>query len=262
MKKTFLVVFLSWCFFLIKDSYAYDIKGLQPISPYGIFSTFTTDSPQKGKSAAGIDIEKAVDTSYYNYLFQYSYGIKDNLEFTTTLPYVHNYMEKSGYEDFALGIKHRFSEEGKYDPSLAYIVNVSVNSGKQEFSTDGRIGGGFIMSKKVGPVSGHLNAFYEKAASGNLKDELIFTVGFDFSAAHNFKIIGEIYSKATNDFRKLDQIEGRLGYRFIIDENIFTTIGIGTDFKDRNPEYRLLFSLAITFPKEKRSIKTIYEEEK
>ncbi|MCE5194317.1 MAG: hypothetical protein LLF28_02500 [Nitrospiraceae bacterium] len=262
MKKIILIFLFFWCFLLVKDAGAYDIKGIQPISPYGIFSTFTTDSPQKGKSAAGISIEKSADVSYYNYLLQYSYGIKDNIEITSTLPYVHDYQGESGYEDFALGIKHRFSDEGKYDPSLAYMINVSLNSGRQEFSTDGRIGGGFIMSKKVGPVSGHLNAFYEKAASGNLKDELIFSAGFDFSAAHNFKVIGEIYSKATNDFHKFDQIEGRLGYRFIIAENIFTTIGIGTDFKDRNPEYRLLFSLAITFPKEKRPIKTIYEEEK
>ena len=52
--------------------------------------------------------------------------------------------------------------------------------GGKSFSTDGRAGAGIIVSKRVGPVCGHANIFYEKVGSSKLEDEVSFAAGFDF----------------------------------------------------------------------------------
>ena len=263
LMKKYILLLLLFNIILIRYAYGFDIKGLQPVAPYGVFSTFSADSLQKGKSAFGVGAEKSREPDFYRYLFQYAYGITDKVEFITTIPYVDRWTdEKSGFEDIALGIKHRFFDEGKYGPSVAYIVNASVSSGRDEFSTDGGVGAGLIASKRVGPVSGHANIFYEKAGSGKSKDEINFAAGFDFSAAHNSKILGEIYGRKSHYSKEIDQLEGRFGYRFITTDYIFTTIGAGFDFKNRSPEYRILFSIAVHLPVEKKVIKKIYEDDK
>jgi len=262
MRKYVFFLFL-FSISLIRCADGFDIKGLQPIAPYGVFSTFSADSLQKGKFAFGISAEKSVEPDFYRYLFQYAYGITDKTEFIATIPYIDRWgNEQSGFEDIAIGIKHRFFDEGKYGPSIAYIINASVSSGRDEFSTDGGVGAGIVISKRVGPVSGHVDVFYEKAGSGKSKDEINFAAGFDFSAAHKFKILGEIYGRKSHYSSDIDQLEGRFGYRFMTTDYIFTTIGVGTDLKKRNPEYRILFSIGVILPVEEKTIKKIYEEDK
>ncbi len=250
-------------FFVITGGYAYgfDTKGLQPVAPYGVFSTFSAGSLQGGKIAFGVTAEKSKDPDFFRYTLQYAYGLTDKMEFTLSVPYVDEWMDKtSGIEDVAAGIKHRFFEEGKYGPSVAYMVNASAASGKDEFSTNGRVGIGLIASKRVGPVSGHTNVFYEKAGSSKFKDEVTFAAGFDFSAAHNFKMLAEIFVRKSHYSRDIDSVEGRFGYRFMTTDYLFTTIGAGFDFKSRSPEYRLLLSITAVLPLEEKIIKKIYEE--
>ncbi|RJQ41611.1 MAG: hypothetical protein C4550_01320 [Nitrospiraceae bacterium] len=263
MKKySSLLIFFSF-FFIAGRAEGFDIKGLQPVAPYGVFSTFSADSPKKGKHALGAGIEKSAEPDFFRYLFQYSHGINDSIEFITTVPYVDRWSNtKSGVEDIALGIKHRFIDETKYAPSVAYLVNASIPSGKEVFSTDGRVGAGLIVSKRVGPVSGHANIFYEKVGSSKLEDEVSFAAGFDFSAAHYFKILAEIYGRKSHYSEALDSIEGRFGYRFLTTDYLYTTIGIGTDFKNRSPEYRIMLTITAIFPVDKKTIKKVYEEDK
>ncbi len=263
MKKfTFFLLFLINIFFS-GHAYGFDLEGLQPVAPYGVFSTFSADSLPKGKFAFGVGAEKSKEPDYYRYLLQCSYGITDKTEIIATIPYVDKWRdEKSGVEDIALGVKHRFFDEGKYGPSVAYIINASVLSGRDEFSTDGRLGAGIIASKRIGPVSGHANIFFEKAGSGKLKDEIDIAAGFDFSAAHNFKLLGEVYVRKYPYSSEVDQLEGRFGYRFMTTDYIYTTIGAGFDFKNRTPEYRILFSITAILPIEKKTIKKIYEDDK
>jgi hypothetical protein len=166
-----------------------------------------------------------------------------------------------GFEDIALGFKHRFFDEGKYGPSLACILNTSIPSGREGFSTDGRFGIGFIVSKRVGPVKGHVNLFYEKPGKRSLEDELSFLAGLDFAAAHNFKILAELYCKKGHDSGKIDSVEGRIGYRIKTTDFIYTTFGVGFDLKNRNPETRIMFSVSFLLPPEKKEVKKIYEEE-
>jgi len=263
MKKYIPLLLFFSCFLFIRDAYGFDIKGLQPVAPYGVFSTFSADSLKKGNYAFGAGVEKSAEPDFFRYLFQYAHGINDRIEFIATVPYVDRWNNvKSGFEDIALGVKHRFIDETKYTPSAAYMVNASIPSGKEMFSTDGRAGAGLIVSKRVGPVSGHANIFYEKAGSSKLEDEVSFAAGFDFSAAHDFKVLAEIYGRKSHYSGSLDDLEGRFGYRFMTTDYLYTTVGVGVDLKNRSPEYRLMLSITAILPVEKKTIKKVYEEDK
>jgi hypothetical protein len=109
---------------------------------------------------------------------------------------------------------------------MAFLLNAYIPSGDVEISTDGRVGAGIIVSKRVGPFNGHLNFFYEKPGDSRLKDEISLLGGVEFSAAHNFKILSEIIVKKSHYTDEYDQIEARFGYR-IKTRNIFAYLGAG-----------------------------------
>jgi hypothetical protein len=260
MKKCFLFFFI-FLFILSANSYGVDIKGFQPLDPYGIFSTFSAESLTKGKAAISTGAELSVDPDFYRFVFKTAYGVTDNFEIGMTVPYVLGSGTPDGFEDAALGFKHRFFEEGKYGPSLAYIVTASLPSGRDQLSTNGRYGMGFIVSKRVGPINGHMNLFYFVPGSSQYKKEIDFLAGLDFAAAHNFKLLAELSCKKSSFSSKVDSIEGRIGYRIKTTDYIYTTFGVGYDFKNRSPESRVMFSVTFLSPKEKKKVKEIYEEE-
>lgn len=257
------VLFLAILLLLLpKQSYAFDILGLQPVAPYGIFSTFSAESLPKNKAAFETAFEKSKDPTFYRLTLLGAYGISDSLEFDITVPYVLRYDDSiDGMEDIAFGFKHRFYNEGKYGPSLAYIVNASINNGRDDFSTNGSFGAGLIISKRIGPFKGHFNVFYERPGSGKLFDELSFRGGVELSAGHNFSILSEVLVQ--NDYfdNEYKHVEARFGYRLRTTDNIFTTIGAGLDLKARSPEYRIIFSVSFTPSPKKKIIRKIYEEE-
>ena len=260
MKRTFLFILLLLT--LPGRLYAYDISGLQPLAPNGIFSTFSAESLQKNKSSIEVVAERSNAAEFNRFSLKTAYGISDELEFNLTVPYVYHYFdEKSGLEDIAAGLKYRFYDEGKYGPSLACLINASVPSGNDEISSDGRVGAGLIVSKRVGPFKGHLNIFYEKPGSARLKDEISLLGGVEFSAAHNFKILGEIILKKNPYMLENNQIEARFGYRIKTTDRIYTTFGVGLDIKQINPEYKIFISVNFTTPDEKKKIKKFIEEE-
>lgn len=234
--------------------------GAQPLAPYGVFSTFSTESMQRGTSALALGFERSRHPDFYRYTTQLGYGISDSVEIGITIPFHNEQHAGTGFEDFAVVLKHRFFEEGKYGPSLAYILTASAPSGKEDFSTEGSLGTGLVASKKVGPVYGHANLFYSRPGTKRFNDDITFAAGIDFSAAHTFKILAEIYGKKSYS-GNLDRLEARFGYRFLTTENLFTTFGLGWDLKNRTPEYRLLFSVSYLFPSEKKKIERIYEQE-
>lgn len=259
----FSIVLLCSIFFPLKGrSYAIDMKGLQPLPPFGVFSTFSAEGLKKGKMGIAISIERSRQPDYYRVTNNFGYGITDNLEFDITIPYVWGWQdEMDGFEDLSYGFKYRMIDEGKYGPSVAVLLSASANTGKEQFSTDGNVSGGLIVSKRVGPFSGHINALYSRPMSNKFDDEVTLAAGIDFAAAHNLNLLGELYGKKSYSGR-LDHVELRFGYRVMTADNLFATLGAGFDIKNRSPEYRLLFSLSYIFPSEKKSIKRIYEEEK
>lgn len=240
-------------------SYGFDLKGLQPLASHGIFSTFSAESLKNGASGIGIEVEKSQKPDFYRFTGHLAYGITDNTELDITIPYVASWEDSlNGYEDVALGIKHRFFEEGRFGPSVAYLAAISLPSGKDEFSTRGSVGGGIIVSKRVGPVNGHVNIFYSRPGTNKFKDDITFAGGIDFSAARNFKLLGELYGKKSYS-GSLDRLEARLGYRVMNTENIVTTIGAGFNIKKRSPEYRIMVSFVYLFLQGGNHMEKVYE---
>jgi len=266
MLKYFLfpLVFLM-LLFLIEDSYGledFDITGLQPTAPYGVFSVFSADSLPRGKVAISTDAQILMDPDFYRFLFKTAYGITDSIELNVTVPYVLKWADSvDGFEDFSLGLKHRFFDEGKYGPSIAYILNASLPSGRDEFSTDGRFGGGIIISKRVGPLKGHANLFYEEPDKEGLDEEIFLGAGLDFSAAHNFNVLAEVNFKKNHDTKEFDSLEGRVGYRIKTHDMIYMTLGAGFNLKNRGPDYRIMLSISFLSPMKKKAVKKVFEEE-
>lgn len=260
MKKVLLLILVLLV--LPNRSYAFDILGLQPVAPYGVFSTFSAESLPKNKAAFETNFEKSKDPNFYRLALLGAYGISDSLEFDITVPYVYHFSgHLDGMGDIAFGFKHRFYNEGKYGPSLAYVITASINNGRRDFSTNGSFGGGLIVSKRVGPFKGHFNVFYERPGSGKLFDELTFRGGVELAAGHNFAILSELIVQKDYFDNEYKHVEARFGYRLRTTENIYTTIGAGLDLKARSPEFRILFSVSFTPPPEKKIIRKIYEEE-
>jgi len=111
--KRYLLPLILILLFLCVDSYAFETTGLQPIGPYGIFSTFSAESLPKGKAAFSTGAEISIDPDLYRFFLKTAYGISDSIEFNMTVPYVLGADSADGFEDIALGFKHRFFDEGK-----------------------------------------------------------------------------------------------------------------------------------------------------
>jgi len=259
MKRYLLLSFLA-LFVFTASAHALDLEGVQPLAPYSVFSTFSAESLPKGKFDISLGFEKCRHPDFYRYTAQLGYGITDSTEIGITIPLHNEPHNTASFEDIGIALKHRFVDEGKYGPSVAFILTGTVPIGSDEFSTDGSIGAGLAATKKVGPFLGHLNVFYSKALTSRFSDEVIFAGGIDFSASHAFKILGELYGEKSYS-GNLDRLEARAGVRLITLENLFTTLGIGYDLKNRTPEYRFMLSLSYLFPSEKKKIKDIYEME-
>jgi len=259
--KKYLISLVVICLFSFGNAYGLEISGLQPLAPNGTFSTFSTSSLTRGNVAFSTDVEVSIDPDLYKFFFKGAYGISDSIELNMNVPYIFGSDSPDGFEDIAIGLKHRFFNEGKYGPSLAYIITASLPSGTDEYSTDGRFGAGLLVSKKVGPVNGHINLFFVMPGRGGFDNEVALLAGLDFAAAHNFKILAELYSKTSFKTGKVESVEGRIGYRIKTTESIYTTVGAGYDFKNRNPETRLMFSVTFHSPSKKKELKKIYEEE-
>lgn len=263
MKKAF-ILFCLVLFPLFSPVYslAFDTFGIQPVAPNGVFSTFSTETVGQKQAAVEIGFEKSKEPNFYRFSLKGAYGLSESMEFTFNLPYVYHYESSlDGTEDFSFGFKHRFYDEGRYGPSLAYILNASTNNGRDEFSTKGRFGVGFLVSKRVGPFNGHFNAFYERAGTGKLEDEISFLGGVEFSAANNFKILAELLARKSHFSNEYDRLEPRFGYRLRTTEYIYTTLGAGLDLKRRSPEIRFLASVSFVTSPQKKEIRKIYEKE-
>lgn len=255
----FVSFFSIFCFFS-PSVYAFEFKGLQPLPPYGVLSTFSAESLKQHKVGIGFGLEKSKEPDFYRTVFHLAYGIHDRVELNFSLPYVLDWEDIDGTEDFSIGVKHRFIDESLYSPAVAYILTASIPTGREEFSTDGRVGGGLLLTKKVGPFKGHLNAFYSNPEKSGLKDEYTLNIGAELAISHNSRLLAEIVGKKDHLKNKIDLLEWRLGYRIATTENIYTTVGAGFDIKNRTPDIRLMFSVSIILPKEKKTIQKVYEE--
>ncbi len=261
--KIFLCLALALSFLLFPSvMHAFDTLGLQPVSPYGIFSVMSADTLPRKKLAMEVGGERVKNPEFYRFALKGAYGLTDSAELDFTAPFVYRYANnRDGVEDFSFGLRHRFYDEGTYGPSLAYLLTASLSNGRDEFSTNGRLGAGLIASKRIGPFKGHINAIFQKPGASSLKNEITFSGGIDFSAANNFNILGEVIVKKDHTTQRYNDVETRLGYRIKTLDFMYTTVGVGANFRDRTPAYHIMISVSLTSPHQKKEIKKIYEEE-
>ncbi len=245
----------------VSSGYAFDIEGLRPLPPYGVFSTFSAESLKQNTVGISLGFERSAQPNFYRETLQLAYGIHDRFEFDLTLPYINNYENHiNGFEDANFGIKHRILDEGLYYPAIAYMLMVATPSGDDAFSTEGEHGAGLLLTKKVGPFKGHLNILYEKPGSGDLRSQYNVNIGSELAITHDSKVLAELVGKKDYFKNKIDLLEWRVGYRIATLENLYTTVGAGFNIERRTPDYRLLFSISIILPKEKKKLQKIYEE--
>ncbi len=259
MRKIIIFLFLS-SIFLSNSARALEIAP-QPIAPYGLFSSFSAETLKQGNSAYSLSLERSIEPDYYIGRLSLAYGITERIEFGLSIPYV---IEENadGPGDASFGLKYKLIDEGRIGPSLTTMLYVSPPTGDDAVTADGRFGLGGFLTKRIGPVTGHINLIYTKPSTASLKDEILITGGFDFSASHSFDLIGEIYALKPHTSNSFDIIEGRFGYRLKTTDYIYTTIGIGTDFKNRTPEYRFFFSISLLpFKEETEQIEILRESE-
>jgi hypothetical protein len=249
-------------FYPTKEAYSFDLMGIQPVAPNGVFSTFSAESLPKYKYAFEIGAESSIDPDFYRFALRGAFGVTDSVQFNLLVPYVYDFHDSiDGFEDLSFGIKHRFYREGKYGPALAYLIHASVPSGRDELSSEGKYGIGLIASKRIAPFKAHVNILYSYPGTSDLEDEVILAAGIELSAGHNYSILSEIVAKKSHFEKEYNQIEARLGYRIKTKDRIFTTLGVGFDLKNRGPEYRIMLSVSFVTPHEKKEIKKLYEEE-
>ena len=245
----------------VTSVFAFDTEGLRPLPPYGVFSTFSAESLQQNSVGIDLGFEKSSRPNFYRTTLQLAYGLHDRFEIDMTLPYVDNSQRQiSGLEDANFGIKHRVLDEGNYYPAIAYMLTVATPSGSTNYTTNGEHGGGLLFTKKIGPFKEHLNLLYERPGESNLHNRYDVNWGSELAITHDSKFIAELVGRKDYFNSKIDLLEWRVGYRIATLDNLYTTLGAGFNLERRSPSYRLLFSVTLILPKEKKHLQQIYEQ--
>ncbi|MCI4625795.1 MAG: hypothetical protein L3V56_07515 [Candidatus Magnetoovum sp. WYHC-5] len=260
MKETKVLIFLFFILLLVypATSSGFDVKGSQPSQPNGVFSTFSTGNSGKGVVSLGFEFEQSLDPSYFRISATSSYAFTDYVELSITSPYMLKKYD-NGFEDIHFSLKHKFMDEGLYTPSLAYLLSGSPDVEFKRDSLGGRVGGGLILTKKIGPFKTHTNLFFFEPADSKLKAEYDVLLGVDFPATHSVNVLTELVTTKSHFSSNIDHIEGRLGYRYRPVNFFYTTLGVGYEFKQRSPEFRFFLSLTFIYPKKEDERPRIFE---
>lgn len=241
---------------------AFDRKGFYPTAPFSVFSTFSAESLAQGKIALDLGYEVTVDPDMSRMTLNISYGLRDNVEVLLNVPYVLKYsnaIDSHGFEDIAIGIKHRVIDETKLIPAIAYALYGSGHFGEDKISTEGGWGVGLILTKKVGPVKAHGNLIYFRPNRDTLNDSWSLNLGSELSLSYNSKLLFELIGRKAVYRNRIDLIEWKLGYRIRITDFSYTTVGIGFDIKKRNPEFRFIFGISTVLPPERTQVRLIVD---
>jgi hypothetical protein len=250
MKKDslFFVVFCLFILTISRPANAFVLQGLQPLQPNGVFSAFSASTSSKGTVSLGLEFERSIETDYYRTTAKAGYSVSDRMELLVTFPYLDDLdQEITGFEDYSVGIKQNFFKENTYGPSVAYLLRVSFPTDAEEFSTDGSVGAGLIISKKLGPFTGHLNFLYSEPFDDFYNEQIEIILGANLRAAHDLDILAELYMVDDYYSEEFETYEGRLGYRIKTTDYLYTVLGAGYEFKNRDPEFRLMVSFNLIF---------------
>lgn len=258
-----LIIFSIFVLILSSNAYSFDRKGFLPTAPFSVISTFSAESPKQNQVAIDFGFEFANDPDIKRTNLNLSYGLTNNVEIIANLPYnlsYHNSLNDNGAEDINFGFKHRVIDETTYLPAFAYMLYVSGDLGNDEFSTEGGIGGGFIVTKKVGPVKAHGNLIYFRPDKEGLKETWNMNLGSELKVSYNSSILFEVIGRKAINKNKIDLLEWRLGYRVRITDISYTTVSTGFDIKNRTPDVRFMFGISVVLPSEKNKFRRIVED--
>ncbi len=231
---------------LSTSAFGFDVQGIQPVQPLGAISTMNAFTVGKENIGVMLGIEKSVDPNFYRLSLNAEYGLLKQVDLLASLPLVVGLSGSEGMQDITIGLKHSIITEKRYGPSFSYIVDFSL-PGREELSIGGRVGGGLILTKRLGPFSGNLNLFYHIPFDSDYKKEIELRFGLDLAAVHNVNLLTEIIIKKSHFSVHIDQVEGRGGYRVKLSPDTYVTLGLGYDFKNREPELRFFFLISTFF---------------
>lgn len=256
-----LTVFLTlFILILACQVHAFDRKGFSPTAPFSVISTFSAESPKQNQVAIDMGLEFTNDPDIKRLNFNISYGLTDRVEIIMNLPYnlsYHNSVNDNGAEDINFGFKHRIIDETTYLPAFAYLLYVSGDIGREAFSTEGGIGGGLVVTKKVGPFKAHGNLIYFRPEKEGFKETWNINFGSELNVSYNSKILFEIIGRKAIDKNKVDLVEWRLGYRIKVTDFSYSTVSAGFDIKNRTPDIRIMFGVSVVLPSEKGRLKEL-----
>ena len=103
----------------------------------------------------------------------------------------------------------------------------------------------------------HANALYTSPGDDDLLDDIRGSLGFVFAADHNFNLLAEVLARKSYYSRSLDQAEARMGYRFLYAHRVYSTLAVAMGIDDKGPDYRIILSISLLFPKKKMSVETL-----
>src|SRR5512135_878603 len=104
MRKSVCFLMLGLSFLFTRNVEAFDIKGLQPVPPYGVFSTFSAESLKQNQVGVSIELERSDGPDFYRTTLKGAYGLHDRFEVMFSLPYVSgNKTGEDGIEDISFG---------------------------------------------------------------------------------------------------------------------------------------------------------------
>ncbi len=254
---------LIFILLLSSTAYSFDRKGFTPTAPYSVLSTFSAETPMQNQIAIGLDYDLTTDPDRSRLNLNISYGLTESAEILLNLPYnlyYRNSSKMNGAEDLNIGLKHRIIDETTFTPAIAYLLFASGDLGKDEFSTEGGVGAGFIVTKKIGPFKAHGNIIYFRPEKEVFRETWNINLGAELSVSYNSKLLFEIIGRKAIDRSKIDLVEWRIGYRIRITEFSYTTVGFGFDVKNRNPDMRFMFGISAILPPYKGIHKKIVDE--
>ena len=232
-------------------SSAVELNTVRPLAPYGVFSAWSAQSLEKGAVSFGLTVEGSKEPDFFRYTAGASYGIEEKIELTVNFPYFAGGNDApDGLEDLGVAAKYRILEQGRYGPSAALLLLGYLPTGDDELTRDWALGAGVLVSKKLGPFMAHLNGLWTTPSKKELDAQWDLIGGLSFPLYHNMEVLAEFHMRDDHFADDIDLSEARVGYR-LFNETFFGTIGIGTDLKNRTPEYRVIFSIATVFSKKR-----------
>ncbi len=245
MKK--IVLFLAVLMVLpVQAMAAANLGGYTSPSPFRVISTISNETPDIGEFVVDFSIEQSAEPDYYRYMARLAIGMWENLELGVNVPYFEG--NSSSFENVTFGAKHRLLDESRHAFSGAYVLSFAVPVREDANSTDGAGGVGIVLSKRVGPVQGHLNFSYNEQLDRDLNDEWCTSMGFEFSAARGLKVLAEIYTiKPMHNNEDSYLSEARFAYRFEGDDNLFAMVGVGVGLTRESSDYRFFASISKLF---------------